>query len=277
MLLNRVFTRNTFKKLIEQATDKTYVNIIDKYISDSKNKSNQQLITQLYTILEKEYRNEYFYKNTLFNKLLLGVHSPKTTTVLTELPIDKSKADFILINGKAIVFEIKTELDNFERLDQQIANYYKAFNHVVVVTSESHYKEVEEKLEGTPVGIYILTNKNRLSIRKKPRENNNSLDLNIIFKILRKKEYESILLEYYKSLPEVSQFKYYSECEKLFCALETEQAYASFLKRLKKRYHLELELYNQVPYELKFITYFLEMKPRDYDRLQKFLKTEYGG
>ena len=68
---------------------------------------------------------------------MLGIHSPRTTPALTEVPIGSSKADFILINGKAVVYEIKTALDNFDRLDGQIEDYYKAFSRTVVVTSES--------------------------------------------------------------------------------------------------------------------------------------------
>ena len=64
------------------------------------------------------------------------MHSVNTTTALTEVAIAKSKADFVLINGKAVVYEIKTELDNLERLCSQIDDYYKAFDHVAVVTYE---------------------------------------------------------------------------------------------------------------------------------------------
>ena len=78
----------------------------------------------------------------MLNKLLLGRHSINTTTALTQIPINKSKADFILINGKAVVYEIKTELDNFERLKNQINDYYKAFSHVCVVTCEEYYKKL---------------------------------------------------------------------------------------------------------------------------------------
>ncbi len=60
----------------------------------------------LYNYL-KVYRNEYFYKNTILNKLLLGRHSINTTTALSEMPIGKSIADFILLNGKGVVDEIK--------------------------------------------------------------------------------------------------------------------------------------------------------------------------
>ncbi|MBC8060944.1 MAG: sce7726 family protein, partial [Clostridiaceae bacterium] len=54
------------------------------------------------------------------------------------------KADFILINGSAVVYEIKTELDTLDRLDSQIENYYKAFTKVCVITSESNYNKVQK-------------------------------------------------------------------------------------------------------------------------------------
>lgn len=40
---------------------------------------------------------------------------------LTELPIGDSKADFIMINGRGVVYEIKTDLDNLNRLNSQLS------------------------------------------------------------------------------------------------------------------------------------------------------------
>lgn len=277
IFLNRVFTRNTFQKLIKNQTEETYTAAIRRYINDPKGKNNQQLISEIYQELNKNYRNEYFYKNTLLNKLLLGVHSPRTTTALTEVPINKSKADFILINGKAVVYEIKTELDNFERLTSQLKDYYKAFNYVSVVTSESQYSSVERRLLGMPVGIYILNQRNSLSPRKKPKQYNLDLDLNVIFKVLRKAEYESILMDYYGTLPNVSQFQYYRTCQQMFCKIGTMTAYNLFLKELKKRNHIELNLYATVPYELKFIMYFLNLKRKGYQDLKEFLESKFRG
>ncbi|MBU3175174.1 sce7726 family protein [Clostridium estertheticum] len=276
-ILNRVFTRNIFKELIEERTEGTYVTAIKRYINDSEDKNNQQLISEIYNKLKKNYRNEYFYKNTLLNKLLLGVHSPKTTVALTEVPVFKSKADFILINGKAVVYEIKTELDNFERLDTQLNDYYKAFNHVSVVTCESNYQTIEKKLSGTPVGIYLLTNRTSLSEKKKPMENNACLDLNIVFEILRKSEYESILMSHFGQLPNVSQFKYHSTCKQMFCQMDTAEAYQLFLKQLKRRNKIDIDLYATVPYELKFLMYFSNLKKRDYQNLKIFLESKFGG
>ena len=130
--------------------------MIKEYITSADNKSNYDLICEIYTILKKQYRNEYYYKNILFNKLLLGVHSLNTTTALTELPIADCKADFILINGKAVVYEIKTELDNFDRLENQINNYYKAFDHVAVVTCKESLNDLKEKIESFTISRWVF-------------------------------------------------------------------------------------------------------------------------
>lgn len=277
LLLNRVFSRSTFKELMEEHTEETYMAATKRYIDNPHEKNHQQIISEFYQHLKKNYRNEYFYKNTLLNKLLLGIHSPKTTTALTEVPVAKSKADFILINGKAVVYEIKTELDNFERLGTQINDYYKAFNYVSVVTAEVNNHAIEKILSDTPVGIYLLTNRNSLSVRKRPVENNASLDFNTIFKILRKSEYESILLTYYGYLPRVSQFNYYSECKKMFNEIDVLEAYKLFINELKKRNPIDVDLYSNVPYELKFLMYFYNLRKVDYKKLEIFLDSKLGG
>ena len=154
LILNRVFTKNTIKSFIEDRPDLCYYAVVKRYINDITDKNHGQIISEIYQELDSAYRNEYFYKNTLLNKLLLGVHSPTTTTALIEVPIDKSKADFIMINGRAMVYEIKTELDTFERLSSQLKSYYKAFPNVNVVTSEDNLSLLEKKLKNTDVGIY---------------------------------------------------------------------------------------------------------------------------
>ena len=189
--LNRIFTRNMLRHFINGKVDNVYSSVIRRYISDADQKNNRELISEIYCKLKNSYRNEYFYKNTLLNKLLLGVHSVNTTTALTEMAIAKSKADFVLINGKAIVYEIKTELDNLERLSSQIDDYYKAFDHVAVVTYEKNLSQLQKVLESIdkPVGIYILRRNGKLGTIQKPQRYTGDLDREVIFKLLRKSEY----------------------------------------------------------------------------------------
>lgn len=272
MLLNRFFTRNTFKQVIDDEESPAYMAAIRRYIVDSAGKTNEECISEIYQYLKSEYQNEYYYKNTLLNKLLLGIHSPRTTTALTEVPVGNSKADFILINGKAVVYEIKTALDNFDRLDGQIEDYYKAFSRVVVVTSENNFHDVQQRLQGTPVGICLLTQKGTLSVRKEPIEYNGMLSKPIMFKILRKNEYEQVLLKLFGSLPNVSQFEYYRACQALFKSLHTDTAYQMFIQTLKLRMQIDIIEYSKIPYELKFLVYFSNYKKSDYEKLCRFLR-----
>lgn len=273
MLLNRFFTRNTFKQVIDEGWSAAYIAAIRRYVVDYEGKTNEECISEIYQHLENEYQNEYYYKNTLLNKLLLGVHSPRTTTALTEVPVGNSKADFILINGRAVVYEIKTSLDNFNRLDGQIEDYYKAFSRVFVVTSENNYNAVQQRLQDSPVGICLLTKKGTLSVRKEAIEYRESLSKNTMFKILRKSEYEQILLKNYGFLPEVSQFEHYRVCQAMFEELPIDEAYKLFIQTLKLRAKIDVVEYLKIPYELKFLIYFSNYKRNDYIQLNHFLGT----
>lgn len=276
--LNRIFTRNMLRLFIDGKENEVYSAVIRRYINNTEQKNNQQLISEIYSILKKNYRNEYFYKNTLLNKLLLGVHSVNTTTALTEVAIAKSKADFVLINGKAVVYEIKTELDNLERLNSQLEDYYKAFDHVAVVTYEKNLLQLQKILEfvDKPVGIYVLRRNGSLGMIREPGMYRESLDKEIIFKLLRKNEYEKIIQKY-GELPQVTQFKYYSACKEEFFKIPIEESYIEVLEVLKERMQIVKEEFVKVPYELRFLAYFMDLKIEDYQKLEYFLECKYEG
>ncbi|MGM0237584.1 sce7726 family protein [Enterococcus sp. AZ103] len=273
LLINRLFSQNTLKDMAINQRSTTLTKCINRYKGNFEWRNNQEALSSLYKFSGKEYRNEYFYKNTLLNKLLIGRHSLNTTTALTELGIGNSKADFVLINGKAVVYEIKTELDNLDRLDNQINDYYKAFDHVSVVTSKKHLDKVLEKYENTTIGICVLTERETISTVKEAVENKESLDYSTMFKMLRKKEFEEILLGYYKALPMTNQFIYYKECFKLFEKMPIEDIYKQILILLKKRVKIsnQEKFLNEIPYELKSLVYFSEYDDFEYDSLLRFL------
>ena len=275
MILNRLFTQYNFDDLIQGQKNDVYISVIKRFVQDPLSKNNGEIISEIYSYMSKNYRNEYFYQNTLLNKLLLGRHSIKTTTALTQIPINKSKADFILINGKAVVYEIKTELDNFERLKNQINDYYKAFSHVCVVTCEEYYKKLIKILKNTNVGICILTNKNTLRFEKEPVADFSNITHKHLFKVLHKKEFEDILLEIFKKLPQATPAFYYDECYNWFESIPIMDAYKETLIQLKKRNKITKEEFNRVPYELKSLMYFNSNYDNDYKKLELFLNKMY--
>lgn len=271
-ILSRLFSKNTINEILENGKSTNLNRAID-YFNFPINMSNSEVFSLCYKLLDKNYRNEYFYKNTLLNKTVFGVNSPNTATALAEFNIYKSKADFILLtNQKAEVFEIKTELDNLERVALQIEDYYKIFSYVSIVTSESNYYKTYQLFKGSTVGIKVLNNRNNLTIKKEPIFNDYELDSEAIFKSLRKNEFESILQNYYGKLPDVTQFQYYKESLKWFEKLDIQYLQEQTVNILKKRNKtIATNDLFEIPMELKYLVYFSALTIGDLKKLTFFL------
>lgn len=278
-ILTRVFTQNMLRDLMcEQNNISLLEKIVKRYeISFDGEVKNENVISEIYQYLGNSYRNEYFYKNTLLNKLIISVHRLKTTTALTEVPVAKSKADFIMINGKAVVYEIKTELDTFERLETQLRDYYKAFDHVCVVTSESQSEELLVRFKDSPTGIYVLSKKNTIKRLKEPVEYREMLEKEQIFKILNKPEYENLIKNAKKELPNVTPVNYYRECKRIACELSVQELYDLFLKELKKRNRIDTIDFNKIPYALRFLVYFSKFQKPQLEALEEYLCKPFKG
>lgn len=238
----------------------------------------KSVISNLYQELQATHRNEYFYKNELLNSLLIQNKNLSPCSALTELPVDKSKTDMIIVNENdvGVVYEIKTELDTFNRLESQIRDYYKAFPYMYVVTSSSHLQQLEQILEGTNVGIIELTNDNKFVRRKEAAYDASSLSHDVLFRILRKKEFESIVLKYFGKLPDVSDFVYYRTCFELLKNLDIISFQKEVMSCLRKRNLVrDMDSFvKNVPYELSFYGYFSKKYRNKWDMLGKFLDTE---
>lgn len=275
LAISRVFSQCSLKEL---CTDNPSLlqSIVKRYniISDG-NKTYEEVISEVYCFLDKHYRNEYYYKNTLLNKLIINVHRVKTTTALTEVPIAKSKADVIMINGKAVVYEIKTALDTLERLQTQLRDYYKAFDHVCVVVDETRLPVICSLLSDSPVGIYVLSRRGAIHREKEPKTYKELLDKSVMFRILNKPEYESILQKRFGRLPGATPVHYYRECRRQFSELSTDAAYEEFITILKKRSRIETIDFSIIPYALRFLVYFSGYNFQDVQRLTSFLGEYY--
>lgn len=241
-------------------------------------KSYKSVISDLYQELQATHRNEYFYKNELLNSLLIQNRKISSCSALTELPVAKSKTDMIFVdeNDVGIVYEIKTELDTLNRLESQIQDYYKAFPYIYVVTSSNHLHQLEQALEETSVGIIELTGDREFVHRKEATCNTNNLSHDVLFRILRKKEFESIVLKYFKELPDVSDFVYYRACFGLLENLDIVLFQREVMSCLRKRNLVlnAVDFIKNVPYELCFYGYFSKKYRKKWYALRSFLDTK---
>ena len=143
-MINKIFTVPYFDKMIsEDSVPESFSKCVKRY-TKTENATIGEVISDIYHFMDCKYRNEYYYKNTILNQLLIKKHDLYNTAALTELPVGDSKADFIMINGRGVVYEIKTDLDNLLRLENQIKDYYKVFSYVYVVVGNKQLLHVKE-------------------------------------------------------------------------------------------------------------------------------------
>lgn len=277
LILKRFFSKSMLQRLLINKNDKLFFKVVYNYVEEPKGMTYAQLFSYIYAYVSHFYRTEYYYKNSLFNKILLKKHNPRTTVAFSEFSIAHSKADFVMINGTGCIYEIKTELDNLERLKTQINDYYKAFSRVVVLTYEKNIEKVERIVPST-VGIMILTRRGALRTVRKASNDKACFDKETIFKILRKEEFESIILRSGKSLPECDAFSYYKECFALFSQIDVQTMQKEMLRELKKRISMEKrDVVAEVPETLRFLIYTDKSGERCLPKLKKLLMTVYGG
>lgn len=205
----------------------------------------------VYTLLFKSYRNEYIYKNALANKILLGRHSLNTSHMLTEFRVGKSKADVIILNGSSTVYEIKSEYDTFNRLQNQINSYLETFDFINVITSLNQVKKLSSILPDK-VGILVLTDRNTISTIREAKTNKENFNPTKLFDSFRKNEYTKIIEEYYGTLPEVPNTLIFKECKKLYCKIPPIPAHDLAIKILKERTKLSTlkDFISKSPYSI---------------------------
>lgn len=278
-MINKIFTMPYFDRMIsENSVSESFSKCVKRYIK-TENATIGEAISEIYHFMDCEYRNEYYYKNTILNQLLIKKHDLYNTAALTELPIGDSKADFIMINGRGVVYEIKTDLDNLLRLENQIKDYYKVFSYVYVVVGNKQLPRVKEFLKDQKVGIYELTLSGKLICRKKAFYNKENLSYEAMFQVLRKAEFESILLKHFHKLPEVNSFQYYRECQKWLKRVNIITLQKDVMKCLKARTLMLVEnkLEEKVPYELRFYAYFSKKINSDYQEIDTFWNERMEG
>jgi hypothetical protein len=250
------FSRKTITKLIERDIDLE----ISAQIINSQS---------LYKELAATYRNEFFYKNTLFNKYVLGAYSLNTTVALSEIEIDSSKADLAIINKKkSFVVEIKTDLDTLDKLIYQIEDYYKVFSLVYVLTSEKYYYQVYRLVKNMNVGIMVLTKRNTISIRKYAKDDFSILKHENLFRLLRKQEYEDLIKEQFKEVPEVKPIFRYSAYLNMFRHIDIKKSQKLvFNKVLRRINRYDVEYLKEVPLELRWLVYQSHLNREKFERL----------
>ena len=275
--LNNIFSKRKFLSFMDNKKQNFFCTVVKRYIDNPENKTNHQLISEIYSIISEKHKNEYFYKNTILNYLLCELHDYENTIALSEIPIGNAIADLVLLNGKANVYEIKTSLDTLSRLKNQIENYYKAFDNVSVITSKKYIDKVDEVVGCDCIGIFELTDDNQINTIREPKTNKDFLDKNVMFSVLRQKEQVQILNDCDIVVNNLTDFNRYQIVKEAFLSVDIDKLYNSYIKILKKRQKIKKETYLQMPDYIKSLVYFSNFNNVQIKKLNIFLEEKYKG
>ena len=220
--------------------------------------------------MRRHYRSDYVYRVAIANKLFLGRHSPATTTFLSELRVGESRADIAMLNGTSTVYEIKTELDNLDRLGSQLDDYSRMFDRTYVVT---HDDEVESLLSmvNSSVGIIVLTREFTLRTVREAESNAMFVDIPTIIGALRSAEVAEITKALTGAVPKVGNVNLVAACTKLLLKFSPERVHDRMLATLKKRRKFEAYDFVGVPPELVPAYLDTGLRPRHWMPLTEIL------
>lgn len=207
---------------------------IDRYDINWRRKKSATYLSYLkhiYLIVEKNYQNEYVFKNSFLNKWLLKQLGESSSRIFSEFRVGSSIADLVMFNGKSKVFEIKSDLDSNKRLEVQLENYKKAFNEIYIVVP---FSKLEEYTGYDPsVGIITYDHVN-FSVEREATTNWH-ICADTIMHILRTAEYKSIVKAHYGYLPDMTSFTMFETSLEMIKKIPVDQLNYYFILHMKRR------------------------------------------
>jgi len=178
-------------------------------------------------------RDEYIYRAAITQKILMGTHSLRTASMLNEFRVGSCKADLVILNGTATVYEIKSERDSLVRLANQIESYKRVFATVNVITSEGHVEGVQNTIPDD-VGVMRLSKRGQITVVREAVNCPERICPVTVFESLRMTESIAILRAMGVTVPEVPNTQKYAMMRGLFAKLDPAAVHMEMVRTLKQ-------------------------------------------
>lgn len=213
-------------------------------------------------------RDEYIYRAAITKKILMGKHSLRTASMLNEFRVGNCKADLVILNGTATVYEIKSERDSLMRLSNQVENYKRVFASVNVIASASH---IESVLGIVPddVGVMCLSRRYRITSVREPVDRPERICPVTVFESLRMAEGLEILQAMGVQVPEVPNTLKHAAMRDLFANLDPVALHVAMVHTLKRTRNLAplADLVAGLPRSLQAAALSITVRRSDHSKL----------
>lgn len=219
-------------------------------------------------------RDEYVYRSALTHNILMGKHSLNSACMLTEFRAGACKADLVILNGTATVYEIKSERDSLARLAKQVENYKRVFAKVYVIASEGHVSGVLNTVP-VDVGVMMLASRYRITMVREAADRPDRICPATVFEALRSAEAVAILRQLKIAVPDVPNTQRHAAMRAIFAQLDPMAVHTAMVTTLKHTRDLAPlgELVGHLPRSLHAAALSIRVRRADHGRIVEAVST----
>lgn len=152
--------------------------------------------------------------------------------MLNEFRIGQCKADLVILNGTATVYEIKSERDSLSRLNKQIETYRTVFPKCYVVSGENHVAAIANSIP-EDVGVLTLSARQNLSTLREAVERIDLMKSEAIFDTIRTDEAIKLLQRLGVSVPQMPNTLIRATLRQIFTKISVADLYPVLISVLK--------------------------------------------
>ncbi len=276
--LTRLFSSAVFRELAKNGRSALFRRLIDHADIASRFDSHAtvgDVFDSAFGILKVAgKRDEYIYRAAIADKILMGTHSLRTASMLNEFRAGVCKADLVILNGTATVYEIKSERDSLARLSNQVENYKRVFATVNVIASEGH---IDGVLATVPedVGVMCLSQRYQISSVRDAIDCPERICPFTVFESLRLAEAAAILKSFDVAVPLVPNTQRHAVLRELFGTLEPSALHIQMVRTLKRTRNLAplADLVDRLPGSLTAAALSIPVRRADHNRLVEAVGT----
>jgi hypothetical protein len=162
------------------------------------NLSKRQLHELVNDLIVNRHNGEQVLKYYLFRYFL-----KKNVVAAFEMRVDKSRVDFLAINGDSKSFEIKSKLDNLNKLKKQASDYVRAFEYNYLIIDIMHLQHVYDLVPET-FGIWSFNAIGKKKIHRKAVFNP-KIDAEAQLKLLTQRERQAAFKGYKGEINQITK------------------------------------------------------------------------
>jgi len=276
--LTRLFSAAVLREMARKGESTTFrrlVELTDMLERVGQNATVGDVFDSAFEILKiGGHRDEYVYRAAVTQKILMGTHSLRTASMLNEFRVGNCKADLVILNGTATVYEIKSERDSLARLANQVKNYRRVFATVNVIASESHIQGVVNTVPAE-VGVMCLSKRYRISVVREAVSSPALICPVTVFESLRISESIAILQSIGVKVPELPNTQKHGALRDLFAKLDPIELHFEMVRTLKRTRELGSlsEFVQLLPRSLQTAALSIKLRRSEHPRLIKAIAT----